>query len=369
MGGPRICFVSDTIHTYLGSSNVRGAGGAERQQYLLAEQLCERGHSIAVATLNIETVHDERFDVYPCIPDVRGVIGAPYKLIHVVNCLRRIDADIYYVRGNDFLCLATALATQLAGGRFVYAVANDADVEPAYWNARSNLLHRLYLRSLRSADAVTTLTDHQRRVLSDCYGINARVIPCGYNLPNSSEVVEASEREYVLWVGRMDPDQKKPMRFVDLARSLPEEQFLMIGPSDNDEPEHAEIVRRAASEVKNLEYLGFIDPDDIHDYFRRAKLLVNTSDYEGFGNIFLEAWRYETPVISLHYTLDGLIPESDAGVHAEGRVSKLRTVVAELKSDPEMRSRMGAAGRELVESEFTLSTVVDDYEILFAELI
>ncbi|MBP1924084.1 glycosyltransferase involved in cell wall biosynthesis [Halorubrum alkaliphilum] len=365
---PHVCFVSDTLHTYLGSGIETGAGGAERQQYKIATALVDRGYDVTVLTraygsLRRETV--EGIDVRRVIPDTRGVQNAPRKAARILAALREVDADLHYVRGNPFLCMVTALFTRTVGrGAFCYQVANDSNVEPGHLAEMNPLLRRGYLAAIRSADAVCALTPYQRDLLADEHGVDATVVPCGYDLPPESDLIDHADRETVLWVGRMNEDQKKPMRFLDLAEALPDREFVMVGPHDNDDPDYYDRVERRAETIPNCNFKGFVPPDEIHEYFRQAALLVNTSDYEGFGNVFLEAWRYETPVVSLHYTLHGVIDKEPVGVHA-GSTDSLPEAVEDLLVDVDHRREYGVAGREHVADEYSFPSVLAVYETVF----
>jgi len=123
-------------------------------------------------------------------------------------------------------------------------------------------------------------------------------------------------------------------------------------------------IKSRAATIENLNFKGFVPPDAIHDYFRRAYLLVNTSDYEGFGNVFLEAWRYETPVISLHYTLHGVIDQEPVGYYA-GSMDKLGAQVEGLLLDADCRREFGRNGRQYVGENYSFSSVVTAYEKIF----
>jgi len=367
-----ICFVSDTIHSYFDSGFKQGVGGAERQQYLIAQQLHNDGFSISVLTRDYDDTSPEiinGIEVWKEIPDIRGGLNAPKKAASLLTALRTVDADIYYVRGNDFLCLVTSLYCRLTDARFVYAVANDSDIEPEHLNKKNVLFKNLYLSSIRNADAVTVLTPHQKTVLDRQHGINATVVPCGYDLPPEDELLNHDEREFVLWVGRLDPDQKKPERYLQLAKDTPEVQFVMIGPPDNDDEDRSyfDLIRTQAESLNNMEFIEFVPPDEIHEYFRKASLLVNTSDYEGFGNVFLEAWRYATPAVTLHYTLHGVIDEQNVGVHVDS-IDDLSTTVRTLHQNSDQRSTMGIAGRELVCDNYSMRAVMDQYREIFTRI-
>ena len=367
---PHVCFVSDTIHTYFGSGVEQGVGGAERQQYMIAKSLQNDGFPVSIVTLDYDnnpspdTIDD--IEVWKKIPDKRGVLNAPLKAISVLRVLRHVDADVYYVRGNDFLCIVTALYCRLSGSKFVYAVANDTNVEPEHLQNKNPTLTKLYLAAMRSAHHITVLTPHQRKVLAREHGIESTVVPCGYDLPPNEEVLDHDRREFVLWVGRLDHDQKRPERFLTLAESLSNVPFVMIGPPDNDDQDNSYFnhIKGRAEKINNVEFIEFVPPDEIHKYFRKASIFVNTSAYEGFGNTFLEAWRYATPVVTVEYTLHGEITDRDVGIQADS-VEELSYIVENLHQDARKRHTLGWNGRELVQEQYSMEFVTDQYREIF----
>lgn len=367
--GEHICLVSDTIYSFFNSEKERGTGGAERQQYILSNRLKSLGFDISIATLSPNSPNEYSYNginIWNVIPETRGVAKAPYKAFRTINGLRKIDADVYYVRGNDFLCMVTAVYTQMDKKSFVYAVANDSDVEPQHIKEKG-ILRRPFVKAMKSADAVIAQTAHQKQVLLEEHGIEAIQIPNGYDVPPQSQILDHEEREYILWVGSMDPDQKKPKRFLKLAQKLPNISFRMIGPPDNDDPTYYDEIKNEAEKIPNLEFLGYVDPDEIHDHYKFAIALVNTSDYEGFPNVFLESWRYATPVISLHHTLDGVLNSEPVGIHA-GTMENLIESVEEISEDGELRRQLGTGGRDYMEANYSLEHLIDEYIRVFESL-
>jgi len=360
----RIAFVSDTLHSYFGSGIEEAIGGAERQQALIGRELSNRGHDIAVATLidpRLDGLEVDEVSIHQVIPDLRGVARAPIKAARTLRGLRSVDADVYYVRGNDFLCMVTALHARMSDAKFVYGVANDSNVDPEHL---SGIVQYPYLAALNRADAVIAQTTHQQTLLNQHHGIESVVIPNGYDVPPESAVKPHDDRRHVLWVGSIDPEQKRPERFLKLARELPETTFRMIGPPDNDHPSYFAEIESRANQIENLEFLGYVEPDEIHEHYRDAIALVNTSDYEGFPNVFLEAWRYATPVVSLHHTLDDVLIEEPVGVHA-GSMDALIEATNNHVQDISLRKRLGLGGREYMIENYSFSRVVDAYEDVF----
>ena len=367
-----VCFVSPKIHNFLAVGETSGAGGAERQQYLLGKELLDRGHQVSLVTRNFDggESHErtEGFDVWKTIPDVRGVGNAPLKAIRVLRTLRRVGADVFYVRGNDFLCMVTSAYCRLSSSRFVYAVSSDADIEPEHLSKYHPIRRRAFVTAVRDADRVVAQTDHQWEVLKVEHGVEAAIVQNGYHVPDCSELLSPDEREFVLWVGRMDREQKRPERFFRLARALPGYEFVMVGPPNDDEPSYFERLETEARDIPNLQFEGLVEPDAVDDYFRRASILVNTSEYEGLPNVFLEAWRYGTPVVSLRYTFDGKLDDDDIGVHS-GSMERLVEDVERLLRDGAERERVGSAGRRHLRENHSMKTIADEYETLFERVV
>ncbi|MBA2246396.1 MAG: glycosyltransferase, partial [Gemmatimonadetes bacterium] len=118
-----------------------------------------------------------------------------------------------------------------------------------------------------------------------------------------------------------------------------------------------------------VRWLGF--REDVPAIMRALDLLVVPSHYEGFGLVVAEAMAAGTAVIATRTSnfpeliTDGiegrLVPPRDPPALAE--------TILELLHDPELRARMGRAGRERVRREFTLERMLDRHEELLAEVV
>lgn len=110
---------------------------------------------------------------------------------------------------------------------------------------------------------------------------------------------------------------------------------------------------------------------DIPEILAASDIVALPSRFgEGCPNALLEAMAAGKPVVAAH---TGGIPE----VVAEGETGllvpredpeALRGALLRLAADPALRARMGAAGRERVAREFSVSRLVQSYEALYSEL-
>jgi glycosyltransferase involved in cell wall biosynthesis len=92
------------------------------------------------------------------------------------------------------------------------------------------------------------------------------------------------------------------------------ESFLVAGlaPS-NPDPETGTYIEKL-NDLSNVNFVGTVSRNEILDFFKKAKFLLNTSRYEGFSNTFLEAMCTGTPILSTAMVNpDGIISKYGLG--------------------------------------------------------
>jgi len=129
------------------------------------------------------------------------------------------------------------------------------------------------------------------------YGREATLIPSCCVPPPGAHNDRAG---YALWVARMG-ESKRPELLVEIARRMPGIRVVMVGgPEGGPRGEAAyRAVREAAASVPNLDLVGFVPYAEIDRWFNGARILINTSKFEGFPNTFLQAWSRGIPTVSL----------------------------------------------------------------------
>lgn len=367
---PHICFICPYIDAYLKPGSGTHVGGAQRQQYLLANRLRDEGYTVSFIAFESDGREFKRvkeFNVWRTLPTTNAVLRTPEVLTKLLRTLKKINADVYYTRGNPPLGILSSYCCTLVGEPLVYVIANDSNVElarlPSHHGVFRYTIPKLaYLDAIRRAKCVISQTQYQHNILANVFGIESSVVPNGYTLPSENEIVPPTERTDVLWVGSLDPDQKRPDRFLRVAEHLPAIKFRMIGWT-NDET-YRENIQNQANQLENLTFEGFVPPDQIHRYYQHAVMLVNTSEYEGFPNTFLEAWRFGVPVVSLYYTLDDVLTEHNLGYHA-GSMDELVRIITWLWHEREASATVGENGRLYLKENYSMDVVFEKYNRLF----
>lgn len=137
-------------------------------------------------------------------------------------------------------------------------------------------------------------------------------IPNPITIAAPSEITP-KERE-IIYVGRIDYIQKHTYRVIDIWRKLeqkyPDWKLTIVG----DGEERSDIERRIKGYgLKRVTVTGFVNPVE---YYKKASILLLTSEYEGFGLVIVEAMTYGVvPVVYNSYeTASELITNGVDGV-------------------------------------------------------
>lgn len=355
-----VCIVGHLMLPLLTGSREPWIGGAEVQSLHLAEELHRRGWRLSFLTCARAGDHGD-------VPTRLGPARLLYERRtqkHLADkvrekratfaAVRRQAADLFFQRAV-WDADVVAAAARLSRRPFVYALASDRDaVALPRWSRRRNVL--------RWASDVVAQTELQRDWLAR-YGRSGRVIPSGFPLPPWDA---AARRDTVLWVGTLRA-LKRPQQFLDLAAAVPGERFVLVGGPGEDASLARDLERRAAS-LPNVEFAGFVPYAAMAPHYARARVLVNTSTYEGFPNTFVLAWLHGAVVLSLGVDPDGLLEQHGLGVVA-GDAAALEGELRALLHDEPRRRDIAVRARRHAAGRHDIRRVADAYEEVFEPLL
>jgi len=165
-------------------------------------------------------------------------------------------------------------------------------------------------------------------------------------IPNGVDVTPGDGREaeppYILYAGRLSRE-KGVLELAEAARGLP---LVVAG----DGP-----LRKRIPAAR-----GVVPRDELEELFSAAAVVACPSRREGFGVTCLEAMAHGKPVVaSAVGGLLDLVVDGENGLLVPPRDTRaLRAALERLLHDPELRSRLGAAGRERARERFSWDIVV-----------
>lgn len=148
------------------------------------------------------------------------------------------------------------------------------------------------------------------------------------------------------YIGRVEPHKNvgELVRAVEGLKGDAKVRLLVVGGG-----EALTNVKAAAIALKDrARFTGFVNYEDVPQYYAASDIIVYPSIYEPLGNVVLEAMAAGRPILASE--VDG-IPEifvEGAGFLFEPKAEDIRARLQEVVDDPELRKRMGEKGRSSV---------------------
>lgn len=291
-------------------------GGAETQIVVVGRELARRGLRVAMvvndpglpATVDgVDLIHQPA--VHKGLPGIRSL----KLLLRTHRVLRRANAPVVVQCNAGIETAYVALAAHLTGRRFVFHTVNvvDFDLARVVPNPFRRAAYRL---GVRLAHELVAQTSEQVRLAAERFGRPARLaVSVAERAPARRQVPDA-----FLWIGRLTW-YKRPHAYLDLAEAVPEAKFRMVGvPSGPEGPRLAAELAERARSLDNVELLAPRPRDELGELYDSAVAVVNTAQFEGMPNIFLEGWARGVPALAEIHDPDGMIVREGLGLFANG---------------------------------------------------
>jgi glycosyltransferase involved in cell wall biosynthesis len=312
---PHVCFLAPTTWPVIsGNTEIKVVGGAEVQQSMIAPALARRGYRVSMISLDYaqpDRTEIQGVTVYNMHKPDEGIPGLRFvhpRLTSLWRALTRVDADVYYQRTAAAYTGFLAHFCRRHGRKSIYAGASDVDFLPGHEDIRFTRDKKIFGWGVRHVDRIVTQNEVQQKQLLDHYGIEGAIIPSCYVPPAGARPDRGG---YVLWTASVRPSKRAELA-LEIARRLPNYRFVVIGGPDPDRKSqqyYASLAETAAT-LPNVEMKGFVPFTEAERWFNGARVVLNTSLYEGFPNTFLQAWARAIPTVAFidtgSRTADGL---------------------------------------------------------------
>jgi GT2 family glycosyltransferase/glycosyltransferase involved in cell wall biosynthesis len=300
-----------------------GVGGGHRDVFEHLNRLQARGHDVQLFTL--------------------GPTPEWFPLKAPVRTFPDYEELTAALAGEDAIKVATwwntaspVWAASVLRGIPVFFVQ---DIETSYYPDDERTCHAV-LAGYRQEFHYMTISSWNADRLREL-GLDARVVAPGIDLDNFRPLDDVERREDVLLaLGRTHPLKNLPLT-IDAWRAIPGErlELWLFGVKPELGPQYgARYVERPTDE-------------EVNGLFNEATVFVQTSTHEGFCLPPLEAMATGGAVVvtdahgNRDYCVDGencLVPEANVPAVAEA--------IGRLLTDPELRARLGTAGRRTAEA-------------------
>ena len=194
---------------------------------------------------------------------------------------------------------------------------------------------------------------------------NMSIIPNAVDHDRYSPGTEAKpDVPTVAWLGRVEPYKRVDIllrALVQVRKTVPDVRTFIMGEGAGLEAAHALAVQLGIED--SVEFCGFVEIDRKVELLRRAHMLVNTSEKEGWGLTVLEGNACGT--ITVASDVPGLrdsVRDGITGVLVEhGNVEQLASEMVRLLEDRDTLAALGANAVAWAD-RFRWDAVTDDME-------
>jgi glycosyltransferase involved in cell wall biosynthesis len=345
------------------ANTARNYGGQEAMAVRLAENLAARGHDVLFLCRPVFPALDRVRAPVRVAAVLGGLDWSPTTIVRAAGELRRARSEVLLVTTNKDMRSA-ALGARLRGVPVVVRRAMARPLRsaphyrylygrlPAHIVANSRATLRIMLDSAPWLDVGRTSVIYN--------GIDPRPFretpPAALGLGEGALTIGFVGR-FVEWKGVLTVAEA----WRRVAPRLPDAHLVLAGTGEM-EPQ----MRARLDGVPRVHWLGF--RRDVPAVMRALDILAFPSRMEGFGIAAIEAMAAGVPVIAAraaalpevvgHEAQGLIVPPADVGA--------LAAAMERLAADPVLRRRLGDAGRERVDREFTETVMVDRYERVLA---
>lgn len=366
-------------------------GGAQENTILTCEGLRERGHDVTLVTGPAigpegELLARARAGGYEVV-----VMDALRREIHpgrdlacyreLKQLLRSLRPDVMHSHSSKAGILARRAASKVGGTKIVHTI-HGLPFHPyeSWW--RNRLYIHLEQTAAKVSDAILCVSDAMtRQALAAGVGRpeQFRTVYSGMEVdrflrkPEDAEAFRASlelppHAILVTQVSRLAELKGHDDILACNAWKDPRVHFCFVGDGWRRAEIKAAIARHPAGERFHL--TGLLPPEQMPAVMHATDVLVHCSYREGLARTLPQAMLAARPVIS--YDVDGA-PEvvgEDTGVLLQaGNIEGLSEAVRKLADDPDLRQRLGEAGRELCRERFDHRRMVTQIEEVYRQLL
>jgi glycosyltransferase involved in cell wall biosynthesis len=286
-----------------------------------------------------------------------GAKARLWQLFHFAEA--GLLADEVRARGDDhvhahFVNVAATVAwlsAELAGRPWSFTMHGPLDFDEVE-------RHRIAEKVAR-ARLVVCISDFARaqlmRLVDPVHWDKLHVVHCGV-LPSEYGPPRTPSGTFeIASVGRLAPMKGFGILLEALAalrRDGVDARLTLAG--DGPQRSALEAAARRLGIADSVTFAGALGADEVSALLRRADVFCLPSFAEGVPVVLMEAMASRLPVVATAVMgVPELVRSGESGLLVPpGRAEPLAAALGELAADPELRERMGAAGRATVKAEF-----------------
>lgn len=372
-------------------------GGGETVTICLANEMVRRGWNVIVAYFKDNTRSalpyiDEKINSYL----IKGIdcdefhanendAGTVQKAL--VNCIETYDIDVVinqwwplvYMKGTKDAC--NVMVIKCLHTAFYRLPIDDPNplrklikkvVKPWYVKRTRQLAIQEVVSYLPYVDKYVFLSPRFQKDFQETAGFidteNKLVsIPNPTVYDSSFDMNEYSRKEkIVLLVGRMVDSQKKITRAIEVWRNIEADErfcewrFVLVGDGP-DLPKYKQMSLKYG--LKRIFFVGYQRPDS---YYKKSRIFLMTSDFEGFGMTLIESHQNAVvPIVMDSFlSLHDIVENNANGLIVENKdIAGFTKALKQLMIDEKLCRRLATRGLNTCQ-KFQVARIVDRWKQL-----
>ena len=344
---------------FLGAPFEYYKGGAE-YQYKIMEPYLNKKYSIYYLFRHPTPLHEKKYITYNYMfrknynPNLYTDVHVIYRLI------RKLSPDIIYTQGVHYIGAIGVHYAKSNNIPMVLHIASRRDVEnskyqPGIKGVFDFLYHNIAKYVIKNVSKIICQAEYQNVLIQSNFGKSYNLLLPNFH-PTPENIVNKTLPTKIVWVANFKP-LKQPEIFLELADRFQDNhdiKFIMIG-----KPTLGAWQRRLSDKMNrlsNLEYRGELSIDEVNKVLSESHIFVNTSQYEGFPNTYIQAWMRKVPVIALNSDPDDVIKTKGIGFHSN-TFDQMVQDVKKLVENNKLREEMGERSQKFAFSNFSTSNI------------
>ena len=268
----------------------RQIGGIAVQMYFWAQVFRDNGWEVYSLTYDNEKQKEGiHFKRQRNVKRINFILEWWYAVKYILS----IKPDIIIYRGANRNLFPLAVVAKVFHKKLIFFGASDVNFEPDKEITATGFNGKCYRRAIPMVSKIIVQNQFQHDALLQNYGRESLKLSNLWG--NLKDDIKIEERYDVIWVANFRR-LKRAEWVLEAAKNNPSYTFAIVG--GPGEERYFEEIRSLAEGIPNVSFLGPKSFFESNALIKNSRLLLCTSNFEGFPNTFLQAWFFKLPVIS-----------------------------------------------------------------------
>ena len=289
-----------------------------------------------------------------------------HTLLSTVHaCRQKYDVVHYHTLGPSIF----AYLPRMFGARTVVTV-QGLDWRRKKWGRIASAALRLgEWAAVTLPDRTIVVSRTLQQYFRSLYSVETAFVPNGTSLtvptpgPNLAKWGLRKDG-YVLFLGRFSPEKNCEL-LIRAFESFPSDAKLVLAGGSSYTDAYVNELRKHASE--RIIFLDWVSGDALRELLTNAAVFVLPSDLEGLSLALLDAMGAGVCVLTSDVPENRELVDDIGFTFPVGDQAELARMLQLLLSDPEMRTRAGAAGRRRVKDSYLWPQIARELERVYLD--